>query len=494
VGIEEKALRGIPWTLGTFASSRLITLGSTIVLARLLVPADFGIVALATLAVGLFNIFSTLGLSGALILRQDLDQRGKGTVLVLLIAQGAILGLLLAALAPLAADVFSQPRLSGVLAAMSALVLVSGFTLFYETILQRELEFRRRFLVYMVQSVVYATVAIGLAAWGAGVWSLVIGQLASTLAYGVTLYWLAPYRVRPAFDPAEARSVFLAGRGFLVQGTLGFLQQNADFIAVGKTLGSAQLGLYSMCYRLGELPNQSIAEPTAVVTFPAFARMRHRGEEVAASFLSTLRMIALITCPIGVFLSAAADPFTTAVLGDKWLGMIGPLSILGLWAIGRPVDTTTGWLLNSVGHAGLVGTVTAVMLVPLVPAVFVAAELGGLNAVAWVMVADTVLALLAMSYLASSRAGIAMSDQWRALAPIGLACAITWVAVWLAARATDDLSPGVSLAVCVVAWAITYAAALSVAAPGLLRDALSRGLRTVGRSPDGAPQAGSIGP
>jgi lipopolysaccharide exporter len=490
VGIEEKALRGIPWTLGTFASSKLITLGTTVVLARLLVPADFGIVALAVLAVGLFNIFSTLGLSGALIQRQDLGERGKGTVLSLLLVQGAALALVLVALAPLAADVFSQPRLTGVLAAMSSIVFVSGFTVFYETVLQRELEFRRRFRVYMIQSLTYAGVAIPLAASGAGVWSLVVGQIASTIGYGAALYSLAPYRVRPVFDRAEALSVFRSGRGFLLQGTLAFFEQNTDYIAVGNVLGSTQLGLYSMAYRLSELPNQSISEPVATVTFPAFARMRHRGEDVASSFLSTFRMVALVTCPLGVFLSAAADPFTTAILGDRWLEMIGPLSILGVWAIGRSVDTTIGWLLNSVGEAGLVGTVAAVLLIPLIPALFVAAELGGLDLVAWVMVADTVVALLVMAFLASRRAGIGMREQWRALAPIAIACAITWATVWLVARATDSVSPGVSLAACVVTWVVSYGGTLSLIQPGLLRDALGGVLRIVGRTPDGTPQPG----
>jgi O-antigen/teichoic acid export membrane protein len=491
LGIEEKAIRGIPWTLGTFAGSRVIMLVSTIVLARLLVPADFGLLALATLAVVLFTIFATLGLSGAMVVRQDLDPRAMGTVLSLLIVQGAALALLLVALSPVAAELFDEPRLSGLLAAMSTVVLLSGFTLFYETALQRELEFRRRFLVNMVKSVVYAAVAILLAVAGAGVWSLVIGQIAATIAYGAVLYPLSPYRVRPAFDRAEARSVFRAGRGFLLQGTLEMLERNADYIAIGKLLGSGALGLYSMAYRLSELPYQSISEPIAAVTFPAFARMRHRGENVAAPYLSALRMVALITCPVGVFLSAAADPLTTALLGEKWLGMIGPLSILGLWAAFRTVDTTVGWLLNSVGEAGSVGVVAAVLLAPLIPGVFIAADLGGVDLVAWVLLAETVLSLLVLFFLVSSRVGIGVVEQWRALWPIVAGCATTWIAVWLVVQATDGASSGVSLAACVLTATITYGATVSVIEPGLLRGALARVFRILGKL-GSAPREGSI--
>ena len=487
--IEEKVIRGIPWTLLSSVSSRLITVLMVLALARLLVPADFGIVALAMIAVHLFNVLGTFGFNAVLVVRQDLDARGKGTILTLMLVFGALVALVLAALSPVAADLFDEPRLTGVLAALSTTVFLAGFVWFYETLLQRELEFRRRFISLLIQSLVYAGMAISLAALGAGVWSLVVGQIAGVAAFGVALFSLAPYRVRPAFDAGEAREAFLVGRGFVLHGSLAIVEQNVDYITVGRILGATQLGFYSVAYRIGELPYLAIADPVARVTFPGFARMRHRGEDVGMPFLSALRSVALVTCPLGVFVSAAADPFTAALFGDKWLTMIGPLSVLGLWAAVRPVQATIGWLLNSIGEAWVMAWSSVLVFLPLVPGLVVAAELGGITAVAWVMLADILLSLVILGLLVQRRGGVPVIAQWRAIMPVAVGCAGTWLVVWAVAQAMSESAPGLTLAACVVAAAATYAAAVSVVEPGLLRDALAQVRRALGRVP--APAAGS---
>jgi lipopolysaccharide exporter len=480
--VEEKAVLGVPWTLLTYALQKAITFASTVALARLLVPADFGIVALGLLVVALVGHFRDLGLGGALIVRQDLDERGKGTALTLMLATGVGVTVLVVGLSPLLADVFDEPRLDGVLAALSAIVLLAGIGWFYETVLQRELEFRKRFVGLTVQSLTYAGTAVLLAALGAGVWSLVAGHLAGTVAYTATLLGLTPYRVRPAFDRDEARGLFVTGRGFLAQGLLGFTQQNADFVAVGGALGARQLGFYSMAYRIGELPYLAIADPIAKVTFPGFSRMRHRGEDFRPAFLSGLRLVALATCPLGVVLSATADPFTRAVFGSEWLPMIGPLAVLGIWASVRTVQVTVAWLLNSAGHADLMGLISAVVLLPLVPALFVAAELGGITAVAWVMLGDIAFSLVLLSFFAARRLGVAASAQWRAVGPVALACVPTWAAAWAVAQVTDGTPAGVALAASAGAGAAAYLGAVSLLAPGLIPEAARQVARTLGRA------------
>lgn len=180
--LEEKAIRGIPWTLLTYIANRVLFLATTVVLARLLAPSDFGLLALALIVVGLISLFSGLGLGGALVVRQDLDERSQGTILTILLSAGAVFAVLLAALSPLAAELFDEPRLAAVMAVLSGTVVVSGFNWFYETLLQRDLEFRRRFACSLAQTVSNSAVAVLLAALGAGIWSLVAAQLVGTVA------------------------------------------------------------------------------------------------------------------------------------------------------------------------------------------------------------------------------------------------------------------------------------------------------------------------
>ena len=366
----KEAIRGIPWTFLTLAGSRLVQIAGTVVLARLLVPEDFGLVALA-LTISIFlGLVASLGLGGVFVVEQDLSEREKGTYLTMFLLMGAAFAVVMAALSPLAARFFDEPQLDEIVLALSVMVFFSGgLNWFYEALMQRELEFRNRFVAQMVQAFTYTGIGVLLAALGAGVWSLVAGQIVSAAAYAVALLWLAPYRVRPAFDRAAAAHGVREGQGFLVQVVTSFAAQNVDIVVVGRVLGAARLGYYSMALRLSELPNWVIAESVSKVTFPGFARMRSRGEDVRPAFLSALKLVAFATCPFGIVLSGAAEPITLVVFGEQWAGMIGPLGVLGIWAAVKPVRGTIAWFLNSIGHQALLGRISLAMLVLLVPTV-----------------------------------------------------------------------------------------------------------------------------
>jgi O-antigen/teichoic acid export membrane protein len=484
-----EALRGIPWTLLTYGVTRVLTIATTLALARLLAPADFGLFAMATLGMELLSVFSGLWLGAALIVRPDMDRRGEGTVLTLLIGAGALFALVLGALAPAVAAFFGEARLAGIVTLLAAVLLISGVNWFYETLLQRELAFRRRFACQVVRTLAFASVALGLAAAGAGVWSLVLAYLAGHVANGAALLVLTPYRVRPAFDRATAGQVIHTGRGFLSQDLAVFLGENADYLAVGRFLGASQLGFYSMAFRQAELPHYAIAEPVGKVTFPAFAQMHHRGEEVRPAFLNTLRLMALVTIPVGVVLSAAAVPFALALFGADWRPMAAPLAILGIWAVMRPLQVTVGNLLNSLGSARVYGRVSMILLVPLVAGSFVAASLGGITAVAWVLLAHMSLIFAALAIAAERYAGITVRDQAGALWPLAAAAAVSWGVTHAIATAAEAAPPVPALAAAAAGCLASYLAALALLAPGLLSGAVRDAGRAFGRAPGKATAA-----
>jgi lipopolysaccharide exporter len=474
---EHKVLGGVSWTLLSYGFNRALTFATTLVLARLLAPEDFGLLALATLAIGLFGLFRDLGLGSALVVRQDLTRRDQGTVFTLMLVTGVLLAALIAALTPVAAAAFDEPRLGDILPVLTLSLVLGAVTGFYSSAMQRERQFRRQFLLSVVQTVVYAVCAIVLAALGSGVWSLVIGQLVSMAAGCLAVPWLAPYLVRPRFDRAIARVAIGSGSGFMVQGWLAFVEENVDYLVVGRALGARQLGFYSMAYRLGELPLRAIAGPIAQVTFPSFAAMRERGEPIGAAFLSALRLVAVVTCPLGVVLSATADPFTRAVLGPQWTPIIGALSVLGVWAAVRPVQFTIGWLLNSVGHSRLLAAIAMAILVAFVPALVVAATYGDLTAVAWATLGDVVVSLLAFAIFTQRRAGVTIGDQWAALRPTAIALVPCWGCARVAVEVTGALPAGVSLVLSALVGLAVYAAVIARLEPALVH----AGLRTISR-------------
>ncbi len=280
-----EARRNVPWTMATYIVNRGITLAVTIILARLLSPADFGQVALALTIMFIFNIASGLGLANVLVTERGLNKRVAGTILTLMVGSGAIVALVVVAVAPVMAALFDEPNLKGILTAVAPIILITSVTWFYDSLLQRELRFGRRLVASIAENTAYAAVALGLAVGGAGYWSLVGGQLAGTTAAAAVFAVLATMRPRPAFHAAIARRAVSSGRGFLLQTGFGFVQQNADFIIVGKMLGSTPLGLYSAAYRIGDLPYSAIADPVSRVTFPAFTRLHWAGKAVGENFV-----------------------------------------------------------------------------------------------------------------------------------------------------------------------------------------------------------------
>jgi hypothetical protein len=164
--------------------------------------------------------------------------------------------------------------------------------------------------------------------------------------------------------------------------------------------------------------------------------------------------------------------------------MIGPIAVLGIWGAIKPLQATVGWLLNSVAEAVLMGIVSLAALVPLVPALFLAADLGGITAVAWVMVGQVLVSLLALGYFAARRADAPLRGQVRAIAPALIAC----LGAWLAARGAVELLsaelPLVALIGGLAAGLAAYALILELVERGILRTALGQIGRTLGRGPE----------
>ena len=487
--MDERALRGIPWTLLTFGATKLLGLLTTVVLARLLVPEDFGLFALATLASLFLTIFRDFGLGSVLIVRQDYDMQSRATVVTMMLLFGVLAAVIVVALSPLAALAFDEPRLSGVLAALSATLVFGGVAWSYEVIMQRELAFKPRFAAQMVQSLTYTVVALALAVAGAGVWSLVGGALAGGAAASVAFLALAPYRLPLRLDRGVARDALRSGRGFIGQGVLALIRQNADYLVIGRLLGARSLGLYTLAYRFSEMPYVGIADPVGKVLFPALSKMRHAGEEVADAFLGAQRMVALVTCPLGVILSATAEPFVDAILGPKWTGMVPALTILGLWGAFRPLENTVALLLNAVGEADLVAKVLAVVLAVLIPSFVVAAHFGGLAAVAAVTLAEMVVTLPVLWSFTRPHIGVSLTGQWRSLRTIAIACPAAWLAARGMAELLDEIAPAATLAASVAAGVLVYLAVVSLAEPGLLRQSRDQILRMLRRTP--APGVGA---
>jgi lipopolysaccharide exporter len=448
--------------LVTYAGNRGVGLLAQIALARLLVPEDFGVIALANTTTLLLTYIRGLGLASTLILRHDLSRRAQGTALTLMVAMSVGMALVGTALAPTFAELFDEEELTGVLRTLAISVSLGGIIAFGEAQLQKHLEFKERFVALFSQALVYAAVSIGLAAAGLGVWSLAIGQVAMAVTAAlVTTYLSWQHWVAPRWNTTDARDLLRTSGGFLAQVLLSFVHHNTDYIVVGKILNATELGFYYTGYRLAEIPYAAISDPVSRVTFAAFAGMRARGDDIREAYLSVLRLIAVVSCPLGVILSAAAYPFIIVVLGDRWEPMVPVLTVLGLWAVVRPLHNTAAWLLNSSGAPGVLARINTVFYVPLAAGFVVAAAGPGIVGVAWVVVGVTVAELVAIVFACRRHVGVPPHRQLVSAAPALAASVPTWFVTYVTGELLRS-SPLVALPAAVVMGLATYVATLSL--------------------------------
>ena len=482
VDSREETLSAAGWTLLSFAATKVLTVGATVVLARLLEPSDFGVVALAALILAPVTAVSELGLRGSIVLVER-DPATLAASLTLLLAAGVLGVLAIVALAAPIADLFDSHALKGVLLALSSTVLIGGVIAFYASVVQRELAFRRWFGAQLAQGVVFAAVAILAAALGAGLWSLVAGQIASMLAYAVGLIAISPYHVRPGWSRDHARLSLRVGRGFLAQRLFEHVQHNTDIAAIGYHLGSKSAGYYTISYRLADLPHAAFTEPVANAAFPNLAAMQRRGDSLRGAALEFLETVALFACPAGLLLSASAPVLITALFGAKWQPAAAPLAILGVWGALVQVEAAWGWVMNATGRAGANALMSGLILIPLAPALFLAADSGGLKAVAWTMLASAVVTGAALMVYASWRLGVPLAAQVKVLGGIAIGGSAAWGAARLVVEGTDSWAVGVGATLALATGVVTYLVTLRVVAPatlhrggGFLRRAL-RGLQ-----------------
>lgn|GEM_PF-1434416 len=421
-GVEHRALRGVPWTLLGYVVSRGVSLLGTLALARLLSPGEIGLVATGMVIVAALNLLGDTGLGVTLVVRENLDDRMIGTVFSCMLATGIALAILGAAVSTPLALVFGEPRLASIMPALAVTVVFATVSWFFLNLLQRWLLFSRRFAGQAALAVGYVGTGVPAAAAGAGVWSLVAGQIVGTAASAIVLWRVTPYRLRPAFDLERARAAYRTARAFLSQAFTAFLSHNLHFTAVAGFLGAPAMGVYSMSYRLSELPTEALATPVAHATFPAFAQLRSEHERRLAAFLTSLRYVAFAGLPLTVGLAVLADSFVGGILGPQWRAMPPVLVMLAAWGTASVFGSVIAWYVNATGGANWLARINVFRLVIVTPGVFVAAGVfESLLLVSALLALDVAVEVLLLLRYATRRLAVPLIDIWRAVRTVVLA-------------------------------------------------------------------------
>lgn len=472
--LATKALRGVPLSIAAYVAGRGLSVVGTIVLARLLAPEDIGLVLTGVLVNIAVSTLTDGGFGLTLVVLPDLDNRMIGTVLTCVLAMSALITGAVVAGSGVVATAFDQPRLEEIMPWLALAIPFSTLSWFFSNLLQRDLYFGRRFAGQFALAAGYVGVAIPAALAGAGIWALVAGQLTGAVLSALVGWAVTPRRVRPRFDPTSAREAFRTSRAYLGQGIVSFLSENLHLVAVAGLLGARPMALYSMSYRLTELPTKALAHPVSQATFPAFAHMASQEDEQRRrAMLISLRYVALAGLPLLATLAVLADPFVEVILGPDWEGMQGILATLCIWGAFAMPSATMSWYVNALGDADWLASIKFARMCVTGPAVFLAAALlDSFLVVGAILVVDAAVELALLMAFAHRRLDIAVGDAWAAVRPalgatLGLVLATGLLSVGLASAGT---SSAVTLLLGTAAAISSYLIVAALVEPALLSE------------------------
>ena len=480
LGLRARVVRGGVWLLGLQIASRALTLLATLVLARVLAPADFGVLAIGTLAVSLLDTLAPTGLQAALIQAPDADRVALDSAWVFALVRGALLSACVWLAAPGIAAFFGSASSAPVLRILGLSFVIQGAANIGMVHCARVLDFKRIFVWEVGSAAANAAVAIGLALVRHDVWALVYGTLAGNVATLLLSYALHPFRPRLRIDPARVRELFRFGRWVASAQMIMFLIGKGDNAFVGRTQGEVALGIYTMAFAIANLPATEITLMISRVMFPAFARLREEPQRVREAYLRNLQVLMFVSAPLAAAIAFFVRDFTLLFLGEKWLPLVPVARVLAVGGLLRSVSASTGPLFQAIGRPQIVTMLVSVRLLVFAAAIWPASRAFGLPGVAGAVVlsAATVdpVALLFAARATRNR----LRDVLRALAiPLAMTAA-TGLVLMSAATGLGDAGLLPRLVVLAAAGGVSYVSLAGLAArrlgyevPALLRRVLS---------------------
>ena len=348
--LTDQTARATKWRLASTLVGALSQFAIGVFLARLLAPADFGLLALALVVIGFVRPVGDFGIGSAIVQRPVLTDRHIRAAFTFSIALGAAIAAVLATAAPLAAMLLREPRVIPVLRVLSLGFALGSAAGVSWALLRRRLDFKRLFVIEATTHILgYGALSLTLAAMGYGVWSLVWGSLFQTALATAGQLLVVRHPMRPLIAERELRDLLKFGLGDTASGCVNYIALNGDNFIVGRTIGAAGLGLYARAYTLMTLPFTHAASVMSGALFPAFAQVQGEPDRLRRGYLTATALTALVAAPAMGTLAIAAPHLLQSLYGPQWSGAVVPLQILCLAGYFRALYHLSGIVAKSVG-------------------------------------------------------------------------------------------------------------------------------------------------
>jgi O-antigen/teichoic acid export membrane protein len=476
--LRSRILRGLAWKLLSqvfLQSSRLVV---AIILARLLAPHDYGLAGMVLVFASLVLVFSDLALGSALVQRPVLSQADRSTVFWTAVAAGATFTLLGVALSGPVAAFYGEPEVQPLLAILSLSFLVTSLGTTQSALLMRDMDFRRLELRMMGGTLAGAAVGIAAAVYGAGAWAIIAQQLTIASVSTALLWAVSPWRPSLTFSWKSLRDLGGFSLNVFGQRLLYYLHVNADKVLIGRFLGAAPLGVYSLAYNIVTAPFSRIAVPIAEVLFPAFSRLQDQPERLAAAWIRASRLVGSVSIPALLGLIVLAPDFVDLALGERWRDTTSVIQILAGVGLVQSLQTLNSNILQALDRTRTLFRYSIVFFVSHLVAFSVGLTWGIVGVAACYAISSALVEPL-YAWLTARALGISV---WRFVVAFGgiVQASLAMLATLLGARialAQADMPAGMRLVMLIALGALVYLVVGAWRAPAVRAEIASLGRR-----------------
>lgn len=351
--LKTKTVNAVMWSATERFGQQGIQFIIGIIIARILSPADYGLVGMLAIFMAVASTFLDSGFGTAIIQKQDADQTDFSTVFYFNILVGLIAYSILYICAPHIAAFYKQPELKSLTRFMSLSLIINSLGLIQNTLFVKKIDFKTITKISLISMILSGSVGIMLAYKGYGVWSLAVQSVTGQFARVCLLWFFSSWKPTLIFSIKAFNQLFSFGSKLLASGLLSQIVDNIYNLIIGKSYSSAQLGFYTQAKRMVDLPMLSVNTIIQSVTFPVLASMQNEDERLKANFRKIIKVIVFLNFPLMLTLGVIAKPLIIVLLTDKWLQAAPYCQLLCIIGLTYPLNSINLSILNVKGRSDI---------------------------------------------------------------------------------------------------------------------------------------------
>jgi O-antigen/teichoic acid export membrane protein len=461
MNLGESIRSGVKWLILGNTGSRVLEFAFGIILARLLVPADFGMIVTVQVFTGFVGMMTSGGMGQALIRAKEVGAEDINAVFTLQLALGALIYTGFFLTAPWFATFFENPLYEDLMKVSALSFLMRPFAYMHGSWLNRRMDFKKRSIVDMISGAVTGVAGVLMAWAGMGVWSLTISGLVGALIRNILLAQMTALSLRLNFDISIMRKHGTYGSRIVLNDILGRLRREGLKLILSKVAGKSFLGLFNKADSLHRLPYWMFAQPVAQPVFRAMSKVQDDLDQSKYMFYRVITLLAVYVLPFYVFLWWLAEPFIGVVYGEKWLPAAQPLRILAMAGLFYIIARPCGVLLMAQNRLIQELIAQAAILVFTLSACFIGLN-WGLEGVSWSVLISQVFATIWLFTLAYRTIPTRMMELVGAIAPGLKLNSLLFLVLALTDALTNNLrttDPAIYLVVMLVPGSVIYLSA-----------------------------------